>query len=99
MDAEKQKELKLLLCKVFFYMAIINFTVFFIMAVSLGGDAVNGTINNGRYYLMSHGRYTEVTKAVFDYSKWHVHSLMVTHPLGLLAGYWYFRLKGQSNPA
>jgi hypothetical protein len=66
------------------------------MAIYLGGDAMNGGIFHGHYYLMSHGKYTEVTQKVFNYSKWHVHSVLVTHPLGFIAGYWYYRIKKQS---
>ena len=96
-DVERNINTKLLLCKVVVYIGIINFAVFFITALSLGGDAVNGTIYHGRYYLMAHGKYTEVNKAVFDYSKWHVHSLFVTHPLAMFASYWYLRIKKQAG--
>lgn len=92
-DAEKCKNTRLFWYKAFFYLGFVNFTVFVIMAIYLGGDAVNGTVYHGHYFLMSHGRYTEVSKKVFDYSKWHVYSVMVTHPLALFAGYKYFRIK------
>lgn len=70
---------------------IANFLVFGAVAFRLGGDAVNGKAENGRYYL--HGKlsgsagkgYTEVSEAVFNYSKWHVYSIFLTWPV-MLAG-------------
>src|SRR3954447_23946789 len=57
------------------------------VADQLGGDALNGRVEAGRYYLGSHGRLTEVSRDVFTYSWWHPISLMVTQPLALLAGW------------
>jgi hypothetical protein len=43
----------------------------------------------GRYFLWGYHNgtkgYIEVTRAIFDYSRWHVYSVMVTWPLMLLA--------------
>lgn len=36
------------------------------------------------YFLSDHGTLTEVGHAVFIYSKMHVYSLAVTHPLAIL---------------
>jgi hypothetical protein len=82
------------ICAAVFIVAFLNFVVFWFVAVYLGGDAINGRAAAGHFYLMSHGKYTEVGQAVFDYSKWHVYSTWITHPLGLLAGYLYFRTRG-----
>ena len=65
----------------------LNFIVFFIVAIRLGGDAVNGKIVGGHFYLANHGKLTEVSEATFTYSLWHVRSLVVTHPLAMLTGY------------
>jgi hypothetical protein len=65
---------------------IVNFAVFFIGSIYFGGDAVNGYSCKGHYFLGSHGRYTETTKAVYTYSRWHVYSLFITHPAAMLAG-------------
>jgi hypothetical protein len=69
-----------------FVAAMINFAAFFIVAGRIGGDAINGTVENGHYYLASHGRMTEVSAGRFTYSLWHARSLFVTHPLGMIAG-------------
>jgi len=88
---------KLMLCKWIFALGLLNFFLFFVAAVYLGGDAVNGKIEGGHFYLMSHGRLTEVSEHVFAYSKWHAYSVWVTHPLALIAVYWYIRLRREQN--
>jgi hypothetical protein len=62
-------------------LALVNFAVFFVVAVMLDGDAINGHVQSGHYYLMSHGHYTEVSAAVWHYSYWHTISVFVTHGL------------------
>jgi hypothetical protein len=68
-------------------LGVFNFIVFSIVAIVIGGDAVNGKIVGGHFYLANHGKLTEVSEAVFTYSLWHVRSLFVTHPLAMLTGY------------
>jgi hypothetical protein len=43
----------------------VSFVVFWIISVFAGGDAVSGKIEDGRYYLASHGKYTQVSRAVY----------------------------------
>lgn len=50
----------------------LNFVVFLTLASTLGGDAWNGKIENERYFLGSHGKYTEVTHQIYVYSQIHV---------------------------
>jgi hypothetical protein len=78
-------------CKLMIALGFLNFFLFLAGAAYLGGDAVNGKIEGGRYYLRglrirswSKG-YTEVSKAVFTYSEWHVYSLFATGPLIMAA--------------
>ena len=73
------------ICYALFIAAIINFASFYIIAVLIGGDAVNGKVENGKYYIANHGKYTEVSKSVFIYSRLHTYSMWVTHPVGILA--------------
>lgn len=68
-----------------FIFGIANFAIFFVVSLLIGGDAWNGHVVDGRYFLRSHGQLTEVNAAVFSYSRWHVISLFVTHPLGMIA--------------
>jgi hypothetical protein len=57
--------------------AIVNFFAFIMALLYLGGDALNGKEEKGRYFLSQHGTLTEVSAAVFSYSKWHAISSMV----------------------
>lgn len=80
---------------------LINFLTFLAMAQYLGGDALNGKVENGHYYLFGyiyhlHSKgHTEVTEAVFTYSKWHCYSLLVGVLLCMIASYGVTRLKAK----
>ena len=82
--------------------AILNFLSFVAISHRLGGDALNGKIENGHYYLASHGRFTEVSANVFAYSRFHTLSLFVTHLIGMCAMgglVWKMRAYFPSKPA
>ena len=76
---------------------LLNFALFLAGVFYLGGDAVNGKIEAGRYYVWGdhHGAkgYAEVSHDAFYYSKWHACSVMVTWPLIILAGVAYQRIR------
>jgi hypothetical protein len=61
-----------------------NFVWFFIESVNLGGDALNGFVRDGRYFVVSHGAATEVSRATWEWSRFHATSIFVTHPLAIL---------------
>lgn len=61
--------------------ALVNFIVFMALAGHFGGDALSGRIDEGRYFLGSHGHYSEVSETIFCYSKIHSISVIVTHSL------------------
>jgi hypothetical protein len=69
-----------------FFIAIINFALFLAIAQKIGGDAINGKVQNGRYYVSEHGKLTEVSHGVWIYSQAHAISVFITHPIGLLGG-------------
>jgi hypothetical protein len=69
-----------------FLIAIINFMAFWIVAGSIGGDAVSGKAEGGRYYVSNHGKLTEVSSRVWHYSRVHANSVWITHPLGIVGG-------------
>ncbi|MFK7800963.1 MAG: hypothetical protein AB8G95_04985 [Anaerolineae bacterium] len=77
------------LCRRIFKIALINFGLFFVIAIFIGGDAVNGHQEAGRYYVANHGTLTEVSYFMFMISKIHVYSLFITHPLAIIAGIVY----------
>ena len=77
--------------------AFANFASFWIIAVVSGGDALNGKREGDRYFLMSHGHYTEVSKSFFDYSRIHASSVLITHPGAMIGVAWYF-LRRKTHP-
>ena len=66
--------------------AWVNFLVFWIVAVSIGGDAFSGKVVNGHYFVSNHGRLTEVSPTVWRYSRIHTVSVWITHPVGIFVG-------------
>jgi hypothetical protein len=75
--------------RVIWFGALANFAVFWIVAVLNGGDAVSGREEGGRYFVSSHGHYTEISKAFFEYSLIHTRSVWFTHPLALGSLFWF----------
>jgi len=69
-----------------FFIAMINFAIFWLVALKIGGDAISGKVENGHYYVCEHGEYTEVSPGIWNYSKAHTISVFFTHPIGILGG-------------
>jgi len=63
---------------------VLNFVSYWIIAVLIGGDAVNGYAENGHYVLMNHGYETKVSRWLFVYSMWHS-VVTILSPLALLS--------------
>jgi hypothetical protein len=86
-------------CIAVFLLAWLNFTIYWIVGVYLGGFANIGQAEGGRYFLASHGRYTEVSQAVFTYSRIHGYSTLITHALVLVTALliWVFHKKSESK--
>lgn len=77
--------------------AIINFTLFFIVAIVIGGDAISGHEADGLYYVSNHGILSEVSYPTFLLSKFQVYSVWITHPLAMLLGIIYFITGGKKE--
>ncbi len=73
--------------------ALLNFASFWIVASMHGGDAANGKEEGGRYFVANHGRYTEVTRSYFEYSRIHSLSIWITHPIAILGAFWFVSRK------
>ena len=70
-----------------------NFLWFLIESTRLGGDALNGYVRDGHYFVVSHGSATEVDSSTWEWSRIHAMSVFVTHPLALVAmGYLLLRV-------
>ena len=76
--------------RVIWIIAIVNFTSFWITSVLSGGDAINGKVESGKYFIMSHGRYTEASKLFFDYSRIHTYSVWVTHSAAFISALLFY---------
>ena len=60
-----------LLARIFVCLAMLNCFAFMIHDALIGGSAGIGRVEDGKYYVGSHGRYTEVSRAAFRFSWWH----------------------------
>ena len=78
-------------------LGLVNFGLYVLVAIFIGGDAINGHEDGGRYFLANHGQLTEVSHAVFLYSRVHTYVLWVTILLAM-AGWWVNHLWRQRNP-
>ena len=52
-------------------LAVTNFLVFAIVALYVGGDALNGYVQGQHYFVCAHGHCHEVTESLWRYSYWH----------------------------
>lgn len=61
------------------YLGTANVALLFLVG-GMFGDAVNGKVENGHYYLGKHGNgpYLEVSRALYNLSLWHVVSAVAT---------------------
>lgn len=75
------------LTRTLFVVTIINFGVWGVVNSVIHGDAVNGKINHGKYYVAMKGRYTEVTRGVYLYSYVHTCTNFVLFPATILSGF------------
>lgn len=79
-------------CITMIFIGLLNFAVFLAISWHLGGDALNGKASGGHYYVYGfqpktrQKEYTEISEAVFRYSKWHEYSVPVTWSLVIVAG-------------
>src|SRR5690242_14800961 len=81
----QDRPILVLMLRAVMYAGFANFIAFIAVDILIGGDALAGDEDDGRYFLSSHGRLTEVSQAVFVYSKWHATSIWITHPLAIAA--------------
>ena len=63
--------------------AVPNFIWFVAESGSQGGDALNGYVAAGHYFLASHGIYTEVGAGTWEWSRMHALSVLATLPFAV----------------
>jgi len=87
------------ICNLFIIVAAIHFVLFVGTIVALGGDALTGKVESGRYFLGNHGQFIETTRAAFRFSAIVEDSLVYgTFPLGVLAALLRPRKEGRERP-
>lgn len=78
------------LCATAAVVGILNFLLFIAGTFFIGGDAINGKTENGRFYVWGYHngskQFTEVSRSTFEYSRWHCYTVFATWPLAMLAG-------------
>jgi hypothetical protein len=52
-------------------LVLINFFAFIGASLYLGGDALNGYMKAGQYFLCAHGHCAQVSSSIWHYSYWH----------------------------
>lgn len=70
-------------CITLFILGLLNFMAFWMISLAIGGDA--DTVENGRFFVASRGRFTEVSELTWNYSYYHTRSLWISHPVAVLS--------------
>jgi len=68
----------------FFLAHFLNFFTFLAVSGFLGGDALNGKQESGKYYVGSHGKYTEVSTPLYAFSGVQALTTIMLHVPALL---------------
>ncbi|HEX7342107.1 MAG TPA: hypothetical protein VF269_07500 [Rhodanobacteraceae bacterium] len=58
-------------------LALGNFAAFVAGSVCLGGDAINGFIKAGHYFVCAHGSCHQVSAQIWHFSYWHAISALL----------------------
>jgi hypothetical protein len=66
-------------------LTFVNFFAALALAMFLGGDAFQGRVEDGHYWLGYKGRYQEVSAGTYWFSRLQLFSVFITHPLGMYA--------------
>jgi hypothetical protein len=62
-------------------LCLLNFLSFFVVGLTIGGAAPIGRLDGSHFYVGNHGRFSEVSQAVYSYSWFHALSQLITLPL------------------
>jgi hypothetical protein len=100
-QASRRRKMYPLLSRIYFVLvtvALLDFIFLIALSFYIGGDAVNGKIENGKCLVWGYNHhngtkgYTEVSRPVYDFSKWQVYSVLATWSVMLLGAALYKRL-------
>lgn len=86
-EKQRKKDKKIsLIINIVIVIGILDFILLFLSSIIIGGDAVNGYIQDNTFYVGSHGEYTKVSKLIWYISYYHVISVFITFPFMMVAG-------------
>ena len=71
----------------------LNLVSYMVLTTANGGSAGHGKVQDGRYYVGNHSRYTEVSPLVFKVSLWQSNTIVITQLLMFAGGYYLSRQK------
>ncbi len=60
-----------------FVLAWVNLFSFIVISLYIGGDAINGYVSAGKYFVCAHGGCTQVSPEIWCYSYWHATTAML----------------------
>ena len=87
------------ICNALIALAAIHFVVFVGSIVALGGDALTGRVDDGRYFLGNHGLMVETSRSAWLFSATVGRTLVYgTFPLGVVAALFRPRKEGRERP-
>ena len=81
-----------------FGVGVVNMVVCFVIAIILGGNALNGKIEDGHYYLAQHSELTEVSRSVWLYSCVHFWTVIAYLPVMIVGGLMNTSARGLLTP-
>jgi hypothetical protein len=86
--------------RIIYKITIVNFVIFVLIALILGGDAINGEVVNSvgaakHYFVAMNGNSSEVSYPIYIYSKIHAISLFVSFSLAIIGGIIYSATGGK----
>jgi hypothetical protein len=67
--------------------ALMNFLALITASIWLGGNALQGKVEDGRYWIGEDNKLREVSAGTYWFSLLHVGSVFLTHPMGMFAGW------------
>ena len=71
-------------CKIGVAIGLANYAMYALASFLAGGDGFHGQIVNGHYFIAAGSGFVEVSRALFQFSRWEALALLGTFPLGLL---------------
>ena len=85
LDASMSNMLLNRICNVVAVICIANWFAWALISFFVGGTALNGKVDGGKYFFLNHSRYIEVSSNVFEYSRAHGYAAFTGLGVGVLA--------------